>query len=56
MRKRTLAELNLMDDFLFGKVMSHKDYGKEFGKISETDWKFLDVCGKIRKLYAIKSG
>ena len=38
------------------RISDFGKFRKEFGKISETDWKYLDVCGKIRKLYAIKSG
>ena len=31
--KRKLEELNLLDDFLFGTIMSHPLYGKRFARI-----------------------
>ena len=33
MLKRKLEDLNLIDDFLFGKILTHPVYGEEFGKI-----------------------
>ena len=32
MQKRTLSELNLMDDFLFFKMLNHSEFGEEFGR------------------------
>ena len=32
MEKRTLQELNLLDDFLFNKVTSYPGIGEEFGR------------------------
>ena len=32
MQKKTLQELNLMDDFLFYKLVSHPVFGEQFGK------------------------
>ena len=30
MAKRTLKNLNLLDDFLFGTLVSHKEFGEAF--------------------------
>ena len=32
MQKRTLEELNLIDDFLFNKMISHPEFGEEFAR------------------------
>ena len=33
MLKRTLKELNLLDDFLFGKMLTHPTYGEQFCRL-----------------------
>ena len=49
--KRKLEELNLLDDFLFGTIMSHPLYGKRFDRmvytvrnhcVEEPDMKYED--------------
>ena len=32
MQKRKLEDLNLLDDFLFNKIVSHSEYGQQFSR------------------------
>ena len=39
MAKRTLKNLNLLDDFLFGTLVSHKEFGEAFCRKRSMIWK-----------------
>lgn len=39
MAKRTLKHLNLLDDFLFGTLVSHKEFGEAFCRKRSMIWK-----------------
>lgn len=45
MEKKTLAELNLMDDFLFEEAMQRGEKGERFAKILS----FFDRCQAAKK-------